>query len=400
MRSISARSLVVALAFLACAAVAPARAADEGLVFQEAWPGVSFAGPTCVAAAPDGSDRLFVALRGGKILVIRKYRGVDPVPQPKVFADLSAAIPAALLERNQSGLVSLAVHPDFKTNGRLFAFYGTAAPDDSGAHADLVEFRAAPGSDVADPASRRVVFTTPVPEPNHFGGGLAFGPDRMLYVGIGTWPKEAGQDAVAQDLRQVQGKILRIDVDRGGGAPYAIPGDNPFVAQPGARKEIWALGIRNPFRFSFDPQTGALWMSDPGSRGNNAREEIDVVPRGGNLGWPVREGTLPGRPIATAPTSGFVEPVFDYARDVGKCAIGGVVYRGQRCPSLAGQYVFSDYMVGKLMALTLDASRQRATGNRVLANVENVMSINEDAQGELYLCQLDNDKILTVVPKP
>jgi glucose/arabinose dehydrogenase len=390
MRAPWARAL--SLAFLAAGlATTPAFAADATVDFPDAWPGVTFDKPTCVAHPGDGTDRLFVVQRGGKIVSIAKYRGVEPVPQPRPFLDLSALFPADLLESSQAGLVNLAFHPDFKTNGRFFVFYGTGNPP----RAELVEFRAR--GETADPASRKVLLSVPKKGNQHYGGGLAFGPDKMLYVGLGDSGEKDDPQGLGQDLKTLQAKILRIDVDRGGAAPYAIPADNPFVgAGGGARGEIWAYGVRNPFRISFDRTTGALWMGDPGQRG---REEVDVVPRGGNLGWPAKEGSQPLRSVPGVDASRLVEPVFEYPREVGKAAIGGVVYRGQRCPTLAGQYVFTDYMNKKVFALTLDAAGKRVTANRVLAEIADIMSVNEDAQGELYFCVLDSDRVLTVVPK-
>jgi glucose/arabinose dehydrogenase len=176
-----------------------------------------------------------------------------------------------------------------------------------------------------------------------------------------------------------------------------VPADNPFVSQPaGARPEIWAYGVRNPFRFSFDSQTGTLWAGDPGQRG---KEEVSVVPKGGNMGWPAKEGNQDVRAVPGLDPRSLVPPVFEYGRDVGKAAIGGVVYRGQRCPTLSGNYVFSDYMSGKLFALTLDASSRRVASHRLLAEVPNISSIDVDRQGELYFSQLDDGRVLTAVPR-
>lgn len=395
MRATRSGSAALALAsVLALVAGGPAWAQDPSLEFRDAWPGVTFDKPTCVAAAPDGSDRLFVALRSGKVLVVRKNRGVAPVPQPAPFVDFSASIPANLLEDSQAGLVSVACHPDFGTNGRLFVLYGTASPDGSNARTEIVEYRAR--GDVADPASRRLVLAVPKQQASHFGGGLVFGPDSMLYVGIGDSAKKDDPGTMGQDKRILQSKILRISPDPVGASAYGVPRDNPFAtAGGGVRPEIWALGVRNPFRLSFDP-AGNLWMGDPGQRG---REEINVVPRGGNLGWPAKEGSQPLRPVAGVDMASLVDPVFEYGREVGKAAIGGVVYRGQRCPTLAGTYVCADYMSKKVFALALDPSGKRVTGHRILAEIEWVCSVNEDAQGELLFCVLDNDRILTVVPR-
>ena len=387
------RALPLLFAALA-ASPNPARAADEALEFADAWTRATFESPICLAAPADGTDRLFVVQRTGKVLVRRKQRGTEAPPPAKTFLDLSA-VAGRYADDGHAGLLTLAFHPQFKSNGRFFVFYGVGAPS---AQAIVASYRvSAADPDAADPASARVVLSVPKPHSSHFGGGLAFGPDGKLYVGLGEHAEENDPDDVAQDVRALEGKVLRIDVDAG--TPYTVPADNPWAkAGQGVRGEIWAYGLRNPWRLSFDREKGTLWAGDPGQ---HDREEIDVVPRGGNLGWAVMEGGIatPKRPPPARAPDGLVRPVFDYGRDVGKCAIGGVVYRGQRCASVRGQYVFADFSAGRLFALPLDTSGLRVTGApRALGEVA-CCSIDEDAQGELYFSALEDGRVLTLRPK-
>ena len=394
MTRIRVAALCAGLSLVGGAAVPVAFAAGSGVEAREAWPGIAFEKPIQVAYPKDGTDRLFVLQRTGKIMVAKKYRGIAPVPTPKVFLDLTSLASADVIERGMGGLLSLAFHPDYKTNGRFFVFYGTAAPY----QAVLASYKVSANPDVADPASGKVILSVPKVGFRHYGGGLAFGSDGYLYVGIGDQAAEFDSANVAQDVRSLEGKILRIDVNApSGGKAYGIPTDNPWAAAGGGvRGEVWAYGIRNPWRLSFDREKGNLWYGDPGGK---QREEIDLVPRGGNMGWPIMEGTKPGR-AGAGDASRIVAPVYDYGRDVGSCCIGGVVYRGQRCPTLVGKYVFSDYMTAQVLALDLDASATKASGHALVAKCENVASIDEDAQGEIYLCGLDDDKVYTLAPAP
>jgi glucose/arabinose dehydrogenase len=377
--------------------VREARAA-EGVAFQDAFPGATFENPVCVASPDDGSDRVFVAQRGGKVLVFKKWRGAGPAPTAKTFLDISALQSADAIDEGQGGLLTLAFHPQYKTNGRFFVFYGTGKPNPN--QAVVASYKAsASDPDKADPASAAIVLKVDKMHAAHYGGGLAFGGDGKLYVGLGdtgmkvdpATPKES--DFLSQDMRRIEGKVLRLDVDSGG--PYQIPSDNPWAtAGPGVRGEIWAYGCRNPWRLSFDKKTGTMWLGDPGQQ---RMEEIDVVPRAANLGWSIREGSLPL--TAGEQPRDYVKPAYEYGRDVGRCAIGGIVYRGQRCPTWKDHYVFSDYTSNKVFALPTDGTKVTG-GVKTVGDVNACCSINEDASGELYFCDLDDNRVLTMVPAP
>jgi glucose/arabinose dehydrogenase len=235
-------------------------------------------------------------------------------------------------------------------------------------------------------ATRRTLLAVDQPAPNHNGGNVVFGPDGMLWFGLGDGGGSGDQYGNAQDVDTLLGSILRIDVGGRAAGEYSIPADNPF-AGGGGRPEIWLYGVRNPWRFSFDRATGDLWIGDVGQ---GVAEEVDVLRapergRGANLQWPLHEGF---RPYSGDPPPGSVDPIHDYGRDDGSCSVtGGYVYRGQAVPALQGVYVFGDYCEGALRGLfsTADGVESRGLG----AHADNLASFGEDAGGELYVLSLD-----------
>ncbi len=330
-----------------------------------------FKRPTFVTHAGDGSGRLFVVEKAG---TIRTVRGGVVEPQP--FLDVSAV---AGSRGNEQGLLGLAFHPRFEENGRLFVAY--TAKD--GANS-VAEYHVPAGSTRANPATARVIFSIPDDRANHNGGMLAFGPDGYLYFGTGDGGGAGDTRGNGQSLTTLLGKILRLGVDLGT-APYAIPRDNPFAARGDARPEIWAYGLRNPWRFSFDRATGDLWIGDVGQ---DALEEVDfqvASSKGGeNYGWNVMEASACFKPATGCDRGGKVLPVFEYSHDGGACSVtGGYVYRGAKLPALQGAYLFIDYCEGKLRSLRREASGWRAA---VLLETElSVTSFGEDEAGEVYV---------------
>jgi glucose/arabinose dehydrogenase len=327
--------------------------------------------PLYLTHAGDGSNRLFIVERSGLVRVVQPGTSTA-----SVFLDVRRRI----VSGSEQGLLGLAFHPAYASNGRLFAYY-TRAGDGA---LVIAEYRRSPDPSLADPAENIVLVIAHPRESNHNGGMLAFGPDGYLYLGVGDGG--SGNDPLnnAQNVDVLLGKILRIDVDRQDplfGNRYASPSDNPFVNAPG-RDEIYATGLRNPWRFSFDRATGALWVGDVGQ---DAREEVHApVIKGGNYGWRVYEGTscTNNDPMLCNPAS-FIAPLFEYGHSGGRCSItGGYVYRGSRGALPAGTYVYGDFCTGEIFGWN-------GTEQTLLLDTSmGIASFGEDEQGELYVVDL------------
>lgn len=339
--------------------------------------------PLDLQPAPSDRTRLFVVEQAGRIRVIRS-NALVATP----FLDISARLTSG----GERGLLGLAFHPQYASNGRLYVNY-----TDRGGDTRISEFRApTPGGDTADAASERELMFVRQPFSNHNGGGLAFGPDGFLYIGLGDGGSGGDPQGNAQNLGTRLGKMLRIDVN--GAAPFAVPPDNPFVGRAGALPEIWAFGLRNPWRFSFDRGTGDLYIGDVGQ---GALEEIDVglaSRRGGeNYGWNTMEGSRCYSPSSNCNMSGLTQPVTDYGRSDGFSVTGGVVYRGCRMPGYAGQYFYADYGSGMIRSFRLDAGRAieardwTATISGTSRAIRNPSSFGVDADGEIYIVDYDGE---------
>jgi glucose/arabinose dehydrogenase len=346
------------------------------------------ADPIGITAANDGSGRLFVNERGGRIRVIGPGGNLRADP----FVDLSGRI----LAGNERGLLGLAFHPDFADNRRLFVHYSRA-----GDGATVVsELRAAADLATADPASERVLLSVAQPFANHNGGQLAFGPDGYLYVALGDGGSGGDPLGNAQNPNVLLGKILRIDVDGSpqGRRAYALPADNPFGpdgANPGAGlPEIWAIGLRNPWRFSFDPASGDLFIGDVGQ---GSWEEIDRQPfdsaGGENYGWNLVEGRHCYQ--SDCDRGRYVGPVAEYSHESGCSVTGGYVYRGAAQPTLQGVYVFADYCSG--LIFTLQADLRTNAPKRVLESGLLISAFGTGDDGELYLADLAGGGIYHVL---
>ncbi len=328
-----------------------------------------FQQPTYVTHAGDGSGRLFVVEKPGRIWIL-----VNGKVLPEPFLDIRDRVRSRESER---GLLSVAFHPDFATNGRFFVNY-----TDRLGHTVVAEYRVTDDPNRADPNSERVILYIEQPAANHNGGQLQFGPDGYLYIGMGDGGRAGDPWGNAQNLGVLLGKMLRIDVD--GGDPYAVPPDNPFVGQADVRPEIWAYGLRNPWRFSFDRATGDLYIADVGQ---NLWEEVDVVrwpsPGGQNFGWDIMEGFHCFEPPQGCDPTGLTMPVVEYGHDQGCSITGGYVYRGRRYPDLVGTYVFSDFCSGRLWGLRFREGTWEWT--LFLDTDLNVSSFGEDEAGEIYV---------------
>jgi hypothetical protein len=338
--------------------------------------------PLFVGNAGDGSNRLFIVEQGGFIKVLQPGASV-----PTVFLDIHTKTNGG----GERGLLGLAFHPQYGNNGRFFVFYTLA----SNGSLVIAEYRVSANRDVANTAET-VLLTIPHPtNANHNGGMLAFGPDGYLYIGVGDGGSANDPPNNAQNVNVLLGKILRINVNLpAGSGPYASAPANPFYGAIPGRDEIFAFGLRNPWRFSFDRITGVQWVGDVGQ---GAREEVDTsIVEGGNYGWRVYEGnqcTTLDQSLCNP--ANYLFPIFDYGHMSGRCSItGGYVYRGSQNVLPAGTYVYADYCTGEIFGW--DGSTQRI----LLDTAMNISSFGEDEQGELYVVNLGGtvSKIVSLTP--
>jgi glucose/arabinose dehydrogenase len=332
----------------------------------------TFSNPTYVTAPRGDRRRLFVVEQGGRVMVVRDGRKLR-----RPFLDISRRVSAG----GERGLLSLAFAPDYVRSGRFYVDYTDRSGDSR-----IVEYRRA-SADRADPRSARLMLFQRQPEPNHNGGLLLFGPDNLLYVGFGDGGGGGdlhGPRGNAQNLGTLLGKILRIDPRPRGGRRYTIPPSNPFVGRPGARGEIFVYGLRNPWRFAFDPRTNDLVVADVGQ---GEVEEVTVVPRpGANLGWRVFEGRRHYTAGESAP--GHVPPAIQRFHSGGNCSItGGVVVRDPVLSALRGRYVFGDFCRGRIESARLVGQRARNVRTSRL-RVDALSSFGEDARGRVYVTSL------------
>ncbi len=318
--------------------------------------------------APAGDGRLFIAEQRGRIRIVEAGQLV-PVP----FLDITDRVRSG----GERGLLGLAFHPRFAENGYFFVDYTDASGDTR-----VERYRVGANAGVADPASATLVLTVSQPYSNHNGGQLAFGPDGYLYIGLGDGGSGGDPQGNGQNPGTLLGALLRIDVD--GTPPYSIPADNPFADGAGGRPEIWAWGLRNPWRFSFDRETRELYIGDVGQ---NQWEEVDVAPAGAggrNYGWNVREG-VHCYGASNCATSGLTDPVLEYDHSQGCSITGGFVYRGARIPAIAGIYFYSDWCGGWIRSFRFrnGVADERRDWN--LPDIGRVSSFGQDAESELYV---------------
>jgi len=344
------------------------------------------ANPVFLTQAPGDADRLFVVQQRGLIRVFR-----NDVLLTRPFLDLTAVVTPNLGEQ---GLLSMAFHPDYQQNGYFYASYTDRQGDTR-----IVRYEvSATDPDSADPATAEVILGVEQPYSNHNGGLVLFGPDGMLYVGLGDGGSGGDPQNRAQNLDSLLGKLLRLDVDAG--TPYAIPAGNPFEGVAGARPEIWAYGLRNPWRFSFDRVTGDLYVADVGQ---GELEEVNARPAsspgGENYGWRIMEGTACYEPPNCSP-AGLILPVLDYSHAEGCSVTGGYVYRGSALPILYGRYLYSDYCAGWVRSFTYyNASAvDRVDWSVELSPGTAVTSFGQDNAGELYI-MAEGSSLYRIVPQ-
>jgi glucose/arabinose dehydrogenase len=356
------------------------------VAIERAYPGLTFNQPIAMLQAPGAPGSWFLLERGGRLW---RFGNQDDVTTRSLVADLSGRVSTD----GEGGALGIAFHPQFATNGRVFVSY--TAPG-SPLESRLSEFISSDGGESLNAAGERFLLTVPQDYSNHNGGHIAFGPDGFLYFGLGDGGSANDPLGRAQDTTNLLGAMLRIDVDTGD--PYGIPGTNPFAGNPlcvqgfggGNCPELYAWGLRNPWRWSFDSGSGALWLADVGQ---NAWEEINLIERGGNYGWPVREGAHcnPNLGSDSCSSEGFIDPVAEYGHELGSSVTGGYVYRGSRIPALSGSYVFADFVSGRIWRL-----EQAGAGfnlDELLRVSSGIVSFAQDAEGELYLLNLSGGGI-------
>jgi glucose/arabinose dehydrogenase len=333
--------------------------------------------PLDLQSVPSDAERLYLVEQGGRIRVVRNGQ-----LQAAAFLDIASRISSG----GERGLLGLAFHPQFATNRRFFVNYTNSVGD-----THISEFRAS-SADAADPGSERRLLEVAQPFANHNGGGLAFDNSGRLLIALGDGGSGGDPQNNGQRLDTLLGKIARIDVDSG--SPYALPADNPFLATAGARGEIWAFGLRNPFKIAFDRPTGDLYIGDVGQ---NRIEEIDIglaTRRGGeNYGWRITEGTQCFNPSSGCDRTGITLPVYEYTHSEGCSVTGGVVYRGCRVPALAGSYFFADFCSGLVRSFRFanGSAGELRDWTSGLRGVSAPSSFGLDAAGEVYIVDYDGE---------
>jgi len=339
---------------------------------ERVFPDLSFQEMTNLVQPDDTSDLIFVTEQRGVIYAF----SANNSQQADIFLDITDRVNRG---GNEEGLLGLVFGPDYQENGYFYVYYSAADPSRS----VLSRFSLnEEDTDVADPESEVIIMEVAQPYSNHNAGQLAFGPDGYLYIALGDGGGAGDPLGNAQNLGTVLGSILRIDVS-GLSAPgdYEIPADNPFVGTEGARAEIWAFGLRNPWRFSFDLETGLLWAGDVGQ---SSWEEIDIIAKGANYGWNIMEGSHCYSPSTGCNQSGLTLPIVEYDHSQGCSVTGGYVYRGDQIPSLQGYYIYGDYCSGNIWALAYDGDV--VTENTLLVDSGlSITSFGEDLAGNLYI---------------
>lgn len=350
-----------------------------GVALRPAFAALRFTSPVAAMQAPGDSSRWYVVEQGG---TVRVFANDANVASSSLALDISGRISSG----GETGLLGMAFSPDFPADPRVYLSYTAGSPS---LQSRISEFRTRDGGASIDPGSEKVLLTVDQPSGNHKGGNLAFGPDGYLYAGFGDGGGSGdpwGAIGNGQLQTTLLGKMIRLDVDTG--SPYGIPADNPYAGNPmcstgtGAQgcPEIYAWGFRNPWRWSFDPTSGDLWVADVGQ---DAWEEVDRVVRGGNYGWRCREGAHPYN-SQCGPALDLIDPVAEYDHGVGQSITGGFVYRGSAIAALAGRYVFGDFISGRMFSIPRDASPTL----RVSGGVQSELSISsfaEGADGELLV---------------
>ena len=355
----SQRLILMALGLFVVGSVSGA----DKVKLTPAYTQVALDKPVAGTIPPDGSNRIFLVQQRGKIVVLPKDEaGADA----KVFLDFTDRKMEAKDGTFEEGLLGLAFHPKFSENGKFYVYYSQQDIKRS----VISEFQVSKENpDKADLSTERILLEVPQPFWNHNSGNLLFGPDGFLYIAFGDGGKRDDVTRTAQNVFSLMGKVLRIDVDsKQGNRAYGIPSDNPLVGTPGARDEIYALGLRNPWGLSFE-KDGTFWLSDVGQ---DIWEEVNIITKGGNYGWSFREGARPFALRTDAPPADakFIDPVHEYSHADGISITGGFVYDGKKLPELKGAYIYGDWGSGRIWALKYDKAVKKVISNELLVQPE------------------------------
>jgi len=352
-----------------------------GIELERVFADVSLDAPVDFENAGDGTGRVFIVEQKGVVRVI------SPDGAAGTFLDIEDRV----FHSGESGLLGIAFHPEYESNGSFYVYYVTDGPRRS----VVSRFTVTGDPGVADPDSELVILEIPQPQAtNHKAGQLAFGPDGFLYIATGDG---GSSGSTSRDRTNLLGSILRIDVDNpGGNLNYGIPDDNPFAGNDeGWREEIYAYGFRNPWRFAFDPLTGILFVGDVG---DSSREEINLVEPGLDYGWDVMEGTLCHNPPAGCDTEGITLPIFEYGPETGRAIIAGLFYRGGGIPELFGKFIYGDFVSGRVWALEWNGANVTDNEEITRFGPSSVTTFGIDEDGEVYVCLIDGS-VFKLVPE-
>lgn len=372
--------LLFPLLFLSCS-----EASFPQYSLQQAFPNLSFSNPVDLQNPGDGTDRIFIVEQAG---IISVFENNPDASIKKKFLDITDSVSSG----GEMGLLGLAFHPNYENNGYFYVNYTKALPI---RRTLIVRFKvSSTNPDSADRSSSKILMEIAQPYSNHNGGQLAFGPDGFLYIALGDGGSGGDPENHAQNRSSLLGKLLRIDVDQTQGSlNYSIPSDNPFANDiQGFKKEIYAYGLRNPWRFSFDFTTGNLWCADVGQ---NTWEEINLIINGGNYGWRCYEGNHSYN-LNGCSGSDYISPIWEYSHSEGISITGGYVYRGPNLPELFGKYIYADYGTRKIWALSYDGVNP-ATNQLLATAISTITSFGVDMNNELYICSFDG-KIYRFTP--
>ena len=376
--------LSVILSLMACGGGNTQTAAQ--VTVERAFPSLTFTNPISIHQPPGDDTRWFLIEKGGRVLM---FPNDDAAATVSVSADFSPLVD----DTGEGGLLGVAFQPSFSGSGNVYFYYTETGPGPSTPLVSSLVRYTINISGIIDTGSGNVILSVDQPETNHNGGDIKFGPDGYLYVALGDGGGVGDPNGNGQDTTTLLGSMLRIDVD--GGSPYAIPAGNVFASSSTDMPEIYAWGLRNPWRFSFDELTGDLWSGDVGQ---GAWEEIDLVTSGGNYGWNIEEGDHCFSPPVGCDDTGLIDPVFEYGRTEGQSVTGGYVYRGSSMPAFQGHYLFADWGSGDIWGFDASSVLPEV---KLLADTDmRIVSFAQDGNSELYVVDYSGGGIYRLVQTP